>query len=75
MAKQQAILQDYRKLDIPALNIKIIAGTHRLQELQAELAIRKLTNHSAIRKLKQDLARLATIRQEKLILDGIQKDE
>ena len=56
MAKEQATLQEYRKLDLVGLRTKMTAGTHRLQELQAELAIRKLTNHTAIRKIKQDIA-------------------
>ncbi|AKM84775.1 TPA: 50S ribosomal protein L29 [Patescibacteria group bacterium] len=75
MAKSQIIIQDYRKLDAEALVKKIAETRHRLQELQAELAIRKLTNHALIRKTKQELARLKTVQQEKVILASIQPHE
>lgn len=75
MSKIQATLQEYRKLDTPALVKKMIETKRKLQELQSELAIRKLTNHAAIGTAKRELARLATVVREKQILASITQDE
>ncbi len=75
MGRSRATLQDYRGLDLSALDARITEARRKLQEMRAELAIRKLTNHAAIRHTRQELARLLTVRQEKTLLASIADHE
>ncbi|MDD5605831.1 MAG: 50S ribosomal protein L29 [Patescibacteria group bacterium] len=73
MAKtEKNILQDLRSKDIPALDKDIATAAKKLGELRSQLAVGKLTNHAAINKLRKDIARMQTLKGEKIILKEIQ---
>lgn len=64
-------MQDYRKLDVKAINIEIKKMQIQVQELYGQLAIGKLTSHTQIRAAKREIARIKTVQQEKIILQSL----
>ena len=69
--KETNTLQDLRGKDTASLNKEIAASVKKLGTLRAELAVGKLTNHQALRKLRKDIARMKTLMTEKNILKEI----
>lgn len=63
--------QDLRKLSLADLNKRLDKKRLQLQEIRAQLAIGKLTTHHLIGQAKKDLARIETVKQEKIILEEI----
>jgi len=64
-------VQDYRKLSSAELINKIAQKELQLQELRAQSAIGKLTNHRSIAKARKDIAHMKTVKQEKILLEEI----
>ncbi len=69
--RESQSVQDYRKLSLTELTKRIIQRELQLQELRAQLAIGKLTNHRSIAKARKDIAHIKTVRQEKILLEEI----
>lgn len=69
--KKAQLAQDYRKLTLVDLDKKLARQCLNLQELRAQLAIGKLTNHQAIAQARRAIARIKTVKQEKIILEEL----
>lgn len=69
--RESQSVQDYRKLSLAELVKKIDQKELQLQELRAQLAIGKLTDHRSIAKVRKDIAHMKTVKQEKILLEEI----
>lgn len=70
--KNTNTLQEMRSKDIVSLDKDILTTSKKLTELKSELAVGKLSNHAAIAKTRKEIARMKTLRQEKIILKEIE---
>ncbi|MFH0905649.1 MAG: 50S ribosomal protein L29 [bacterium] len=64
-------MTDYRKLSLDDLSRRVAELTSKAQELRSEQAIGKLTNHAQIKNIRRTIARLATVKREKIILQSL----
>lgn len=62
---------EFRKLTLDELAKKIVQERLRLQELRSQLAIGKLTNHQALAQVRRSIARMETVKQEKIMLEEL----
>lgn len=62
---------DYRKLDLKTLDRDLQTARLKLQDLRNQLVIGKLKDHNQLRQLRRSIAQMATVRNEKIILEAI----
>lgn len=71
MGKQTNTLMEYRKLDLKGIEKAIGEARLKLQDLRNQLTIGKLKSYSDISKVRQSIAKMETVRNEKIILEAI----
>lgn len=75
MAKEKISIADYRKLDSAKLAQELASAEIKLQDLRNQLTIGKLKSYSEISILRRNLARMQTVRNEKIMLEAIHHGE
>jgi ribosomal protein L29 len=67
-------LTEYRAMSTAELAKKIEADQLSLKQLRSQLSIGKLTRHHQIGEVRQRIARLKTVLQEKIMLELANQD-
>lgn len=75
MAKTTTTIAEYRKLDAAKLAKELSDAQLQLQDLRNQLTIGKLKNYSQINQLRRTIAKLETVRNEKIMLEAISHGE
>lgn len=75
MAKEKITIADYRKQSSQDLLKTISDAEIKLQDLRNQLTIGKLKSYSEIHALRRAIARMQTVRNEKIMLEAISHGE